>query len=168
VERGDLLERQVGQEHLAARAQPGRQPDADPAAHPQRLGRLDRVDELDVGPHPDHQVARLPDPLGQPGEMRPGDAKQRGGGTEAAAAQIRQRAADPVRAVTRLLDEPAEPEHGDQPVRGRFRDAELGRRLAHPEQAVPLQHQQQQQHMVNRLHWIGRRSLVPHHRTISK
>ena len=48
------------------------------------------------------------------------------------------------------------------------RDPELGRRLAHPEQPVPLQHQQQLKHVVNRLHWIGRRSLVPHHRTISR
>ena len=71
-------------------------------------------------------------------------------------------------AAAAIAYEAAEPEHGDEAVRGRFRDPELGRRVAHPQQPVPLQHQQQLKHVIDGLHWIGRRSWVPHHRTISK
>ena len=165
MQQGDLLERQVGQQDLAARGQPGGEPDPDPAAHPQRLLGLDRVDELDVGADPDHQVGRLAGLVGQPDQVRPGDAEQRGRGV-GAAAQVGERAARPVRAVPGLLDEAAEPQHGDEPVRGGPGHAELGRRLAHPQHAVALQDQQQLERVVDGLNGI-RRGVVLHCRTIT-
>ena len=139
--------------------------DPDPAAHPQRLLGLDRVDELDVGADQDDQVGRLAGLLGQPDQVRPGDAEQRGRGT-GAAAQVGERAAGPVRAVAGLLDEAAEPEHGDEPVRGGPGHPELGRRLAHPQHAVALQDQQQLQRVVDGLNGI-RRGVILHYRTIT-
>ena len=109
-----------------------------PTRLPTRSAFLDSMVSMNwmSAPGPDHQVAGLPGLLGQPDQVRPGDAQQRGGGI-AAAAQVGQGAARPVRAVPRLLDETAEPEHRDEPVRGRTGDAELGRRLAHPEARHP-------------------------------
>ena len=151
MQQGDLLEREVGQQ--------------DPAAHPKRFLRLDRVDELDVGSQPDHEVAGLPDVFGQPDQMRPGDAQQRGRGT-GAAAQVGEGAAGPVGAIRRLLDETAEPEHRDEAMRRRPRDAELGRRIAHPEHTVALQHQQQLERVVDGLDRVGRDAVL-HDRTIT-